>query len=199
MEYSMKKHLILVVDDEDIVVKNIRYTLEDTALYQVITANNGQEALALVNKHKRLYGVGKNAIACVITDIKMPIMGGIEFAKAVRAIEGFHYLPIILLSAYEDFDKWHAAVGNHNTAQVTEYLLKPVKEADLLRQLDEIVIQKKVAEVLTQTRENKYANRLAAIAEAQEKAQQQGVSGTEMLKRNAEKEKQAFENIASRY
>ena len=60
----------------------------------------------------------------IITDIKMPVMDGID---AVREICEVEPLPIILVSAYHDVDLLDRARREH----VLAYLVKPIKQADL--------------------------------------------------------------------
>jgi len=60
----------------------------------------------------------------IITDIKMPVMDGID---AVREICEVEPLPIILVSAYHDVDLLDRAGREH----ILAYLVKPIKQADL--------------------------------------------------------------------
>jgi len=60
----------------------------------------------------------------VITDIKMPDMNGLE---AVRAIRAERPVPVIVVTGYQDRIHRHRA----HAEEVTAYLLKPVKRADL--------------------------------------------------------------------
>ncbi len=59
---------ILVVDDEFSNVQALRFILEDQG-YEVLTAWNGEDALALLETHP---------VNLVITDLRMPIMDGLE-------------------------------------------------------------------------------------------------------------------------
>lgn len=85
----MKNRLkILIADDEENVVTTLADILELRG-YEVKTACSGLEAL---NKVK------KNAFHCVITDIKMPKMDGIELCRAIKKIKP--KLPVVLISGY---------------------------------------------------------------------------------------------------
>jgi CheY-like chemotaxis protein len=82
---------ILVVDDED----SIRLLLRDElteAGYEVITASNGEEALALIEQSKP---------DLITLDIKMPHMDGAEFLRRIRQIH--RDLPVVIFTAYDDF------------------------------------------------------------------------------------------------
>lgn len=80
---------ILVVDDDLGTRLSISDYLELSG-YSVITANDGQEALAMVEEyHPDL----------IVTDIVMPRMNGYELVRRVRQQPGFRLLPVILLTA----------------------------------------------------------------------------------------------------
>ncbi len=80
---------ILVVDDDLGTRLSISDYLELSG-YIVITADDGQEALEIVEKyHPDL----------IVTDIVMPRMNGYELVRQVRQQPGFRLLPVILLTA----------------------------------------------------------------------------------------------------
>lgn len=80
---------ILVVDDDLGTRLSISDYLELSG-YSVITADDGQEALAIVEEsHPDL----------MVTDIVMPRMNGYELVRRVRQQSGFRLLPVILLTA----------------------------------------------------------------------------------------------------
>jgi DNA-binding NarL/FixJ family response regulator len=80
---------ILVVDDDLGTRLSISDYLELSG-YSVITADDGQEALAIVEEyHPDL----------IVTDIVMPRMNGYELVRRVRQQPGFRLLPVILLTA----------------------------------------------------------------------------------------------------
>ncbi len=63
-------------------------------LYNVLTAKNGNEALARLEEN--------TIIDVIITDILMPEMDGVELCKAIRSMTMFCHIPIILLTAQTD-------------------------------------------------------------------------------------------------
>lgn len=71
----MSRGNLLIVDDEPLLLKRLKMNLEDYA-DQVFTADNGLDALAMVDKED---------IHCIICDINMPKMNGVEVIKAIRA------------------------------------------------------------------------------------------------------------------
>lgn len=80
---------ILVVDDDLGTRVSISDYLELSG-YKVITANDGQEGLVMVNKHHP---------DLIVTDIVMPRMNGYELVRRVRQQAQFKLLPVILLTA----------------------------------------------------------------------------------------------------
>ena len=84
---------ILVVDDEKLLVKGIKYNLEQEG-YQVVAAYDGEEAVK----------IAKDAgIDLILLDVMLPKMDGLT---ACRTIRTFSDVPIIMLTARsEDIDK----------------------------------------------------------------------------------------------
>lgn len=84
---------ILVVDDEKLLVKGIKYNLEQEG-YQVVTAFDGEEAVNLAKDA---------SINLILLDVMLPKMDGLT---ACRTIRTFSDVPIIMLTARsEDIDK----------------------------------------------------------------------------------------------
>ena len=84
---------VLVVDDEKLIVKGIKFSLEQDGM-DVECAYDGEEALSMA--HKCEYDV-------VLLDIMLPKMDGFEVCKAIRE---FSNMPIIMLTAKGgDMDK----------------------------------------------------------------------------------------------
>lgn len=104
---------ILIVDDEPLVQVGLRsmLTKSDPDRVQVVgAAANGKEALDLIRSEKP---------DIVITDIKMPVMNGIELMKQAHLISGS--LPVfIMLTAYEEFDLARQAMAQ----EAVDYLVK---------------------------------------------------------------------------
>ena len=84
---------VLVVDDEKLIVKGIRFSLEQDGM-EVDTAFDGEEALAMINEKE--YDM-------VLLDLMLPKMDGLEVCQNIR---GFSDVPIIIITAKsEDMDK----------------------------------------------------------------------------------------------
>ena len=105
---------ILVVDDEELLVKGIRFNLQNEG-YTVITANNGLEAVSLTQAENP---------DLIILDVMMPEMDGLTACGRIRE---FSDVPIIFLTAKtQDMDK---LLGFEQGAD--DYLTKPFNILEL--------------------------------------------------------------------
>ena len=105
---------ILVVDDEELLVKGIRFNLQNEG-YEVITGSNGLEAVMLCQSERP---------DLVVLDVMMPEMDGLTACSKIRE---FSDIPIILLTAkVQDMDK---LMGFDHGAD--DYLTKPFNILEL--------------------------------------------------------------------
>lgn len=105
---------ILVVDDEELLVKGIRFNLQNDG-YDVITCTNGLEALQAAKTQSP---------DLIVLDIMMPEMDGLTACARIRE---FSNVPIILLTAKaDDMDK---LMGFEHGAD--DYLTKPFNILEL--------------------------------------------------------------------
>lgn len=105
---------ILVVDDEALLVKGIRFNLQNEG-YDVITGSDGLEAVRLVQEQSP---------DLVVLDVMMPNMDGLTACAKIRE---FSNIPIILLTAKaDDMDK---LIGFDHGAD--DYLTKPFNILEL--------------------------------------------------------------------
>jgi CheY-like chemotaxis protein len=110
---------ILSVDDSPVVQTMLKRALSDR--YEVILANNGMDALKVLNSSKQ-------DIQLVLLDVTMPDIDGIELCRTIRRFKKFQDLPIIMLTAKDGmFDKVKGKFAGS-----TEYLTKPVDKETLL-------------------------------------------------------------------
>ena len=104
----------LVVDDEKLLVKGIKFNLENDG-YEVVTGCDGQEALEIASSQQ---------IDLIILDVMMPRMDGLEACQRIRE---FSDVPIIMLTAKaDDMDK---LMGFEHGAD--DYLTKPFNILEL--------------------------------------------------------------------
>jgi DNA-binding NtrC family response regulator len=83
---------ILVVDDDSSILEIFRVNLEDLS-FKVITETSPKAALKL----------DFSQIDCIITDVMMPEMNGVEFIKAVEALG--HNKILFFITGYKDFPR----------------------------------------------------------------------------------------------
>ncbi len=113
---------VLVVDDEPLAQKSVCSIIDKRSKnYRVVdTAENGQEAL------EKARNLVPDLIIC---DIKMPLMSGVELSSVIR--EELPEICFIIISGYQDFEFARSAIRSG----VTDYLLKPIVPAELLKTL----------------------------------------------------------------
>ena len=80
---------ILIAEDERDIRDLIAFTLR-FAGYEVLTANNGEEAVAMTQKELP---------DLVLTDVRMPKMTGYEACKLIKADPTTAHIPVVFLSA----------------------------------------------------------------------------------------------------
>jgi len=107
---------ILIVDDEISLRRHLKFMLQDTG-FDIWEASNGQEALGLLEEHP---------IDIMLTDIRMPIMDGLDLIKEARM--RFPKVWSIVLSNYAEFESAQLALryGAKN------YVLKAIVDKDTL-------------------------------------------------------------------
>jgi YesN/AraC family two-component response regulator len=118
---------VFVVDDEKEIRKGLVNFFPWKMLgYEVIgQAENGKQALDFITKNVKMVDV-------LLTDIKMPIMDGIELIRELLQ-KGIH-LKVVLLSAYSDFE--YARDGLK--MGVVDYALKPTEYNNLIQTFQRI-------------------------------------------------------------
>lgn len=92
MIQETKARTILIADDEPDILEIISFNLQAQG-YNVITANNGNEAIELAKIHKP---------DLIILDVMMPGKSGFEVCKVLRVLPGFENTIIIFLTALND-------------------------------------------------------------------------------------------------
>ncbi|WP_297369650.1 response regulator [Acidocella sp.] len=110
---------ILVVDDSRTMVLTLARVLRKAG-YHVITAHDGQEALAKLESGARP--------ALILTDLNMPELDGLGLIREVRARQGVGATPIIVLTAETSESAARAA----RALGANGWLSKPAEQAVLL-------------------------------------------------------------------
>ena len=116
----MRQPPILVVDDDLSLRTTITQILELEG-YPVLTAANGAEALMAVERSRP---------SLVLLDMRMPVLDGWGFARALR--ERRLARPIIVMTAAQDARRWADEVG------AVAHLAKPFEIDDLFGVVDRL-------------------------------------------------------------
>ena len=85
----MSHHVLCAEDDE--IVRRMEQALLQARGFQVAVARDGQEALEMAVANPPL---------AIVTDLRMPILDGLDLIVRLRAEAGFPPIPIILFTAY---------------------------------------------------------------------------------------------------
>ena len=110
---------VLVIDDEEYIRDILKAAVECLG-YEVRAACNGEEGLEYFNSHR---------FNLVITDIKMPVMDGIEFAKSIRNSNSPD-IPIIAVTGF-------SPILGEESSLFNSFITKPFK----LKSLEKIINQ----------------------------------------------------------
>lgn len=141
---------LLIADDEDIIRKGVaKYIRFHTDRFdKIYEAENGQEALDILIKYRP---------DIMLLDVQMPLKNGIDVMQEAEKA-GIRPLTVIL-SGYDEFQYARQALK----FGAKEYLLKPVRAADILTRLNELADEYFGAEPEPESRED-VANRLVKSA-----------------------------------
>ncbi len=112
-------HTVLVVDDEPDNIMLLKRALRKSRGLNLITANNGEEAL---RKVRELNG----HLTLIVSDQRMPKMTGTEFMKIIN--NEYPNIMKIVLTGYSDVD---AMIDGINDCQLNYFLIKPVDLQEL--------------------------------------------------------------------
>lgn len=125
---------VLVVDDEEIIGFLFKRAL---AGYVVVTAQNGKEALKLLDKPEHR----NDPFDLIITDYSMPVMNGAQFARALRDMESKGLLrkkktPVVLMTGFDAGAEYDEALKLKEMGALD--LIEPkTTKSELLRSLVE--------------------------------------------------------------
>ena len=116
----MTRKKILVVEDNLDNRRILVYRLRRIGDFEIFEANNGQEALEVVEARKP---------DLIFMDLKMPVMDGWEATRRIRTTEVGRLIPIIALTA-------QAMAGDEQKALAAgcdDYVAKPIVDPEVVR------------------------------------------------------------------
>ena len=123
---------ILIIEDETLITKSLQRLLTKEG-YDVSVANSGAEALERIKEKD--YDL-------IVSDIRMPLMDGIEVIREIRVYLSQNNkpaVPEILITGYADEEKYKEALE----LKVSGYIYKPFDTQDFLNAIKENLNAKK--------------------------------------------------------
>nr|WP_321267715.1 response regulator [uncultured Sulfurimonas sp.] len=124
---SKEDLVVLAVDDDMINLKLLKSMLMKSGkVKEVIEAKNGSDAIGELK--------ARDDIDLILLDIIMPVMGGIEMLKVVRADDNLHQLPIIVLTTDETKKSEALEFGANG------FLMKPIRNTELLQKISTVLV-----------------------------------------------------------
>lgn len=120
---------ILIVED-DLELANLFKSILERSNYEVIVANNGQEALDIIEK---IY------VDLIITDIMMPVMDGYDLIESLR-VTGSE-VPILVTTAKDSFEdkKISFRLG------IDDYMVKPIDVNEMILRVEALLRRSRIA------------------------------------------------------
>ena len=109
---------VLIVDDSPSARETLLAALDGHG-YQLVTAENGSEALQLANQIRP---------DVILLDVMMPGMDGFEVCQRIRSMPALAEVPVVLLTALDD----HASLLRGLEAGADDFFSKPIERKELL-------------------------------------------------------------------
>lgn len=117
---------LLAVDDDESILTVLEQALSCTGVHDVTTALSAREALEFIDRDGLDFD-------CLLIDIQMPEVDGIELTRVIRQTPGFERHPVLMLTAMHD----RSYLDRAFLAGATDYVTKPFDFRNLhLRILD---------------------------------------------------------------
>jgi PAS domain S-box-containing protein len=142
---------ILLVDDRPGNLVSLRGVLEGPS-YNLVLANSGEEALALILRHE---------FAVILMDVAMPRIDGFEVAATIKQRERFKYIPIIFVTASVQNIEW---IFKAYSVGAVDFLAKP---------LDAHAVRSKVAVFVQLFLQRKQLERQAVLLKESERRERE--------------------------
>ena len=122
----MNKIKALAVDDDIINLKLLKsILLKLPNIEEVLEAKNGADAIGILK--------GRDDIGLILLDIIMPVMGGIEMLKVIRADEGLKHIPVIVLTTDETKRAEALDCG------ANDFVMKPVRKEQVSEKISRLI------------------------------------------------------------
>ena len=128
---------IMAIDDEETCLEIISFSLLSRG-YEVYSFIDGVEAIEFLNR-------GEVKIDLILLDMMMPIMSGLEVLSKIRQIETAKKIPIIFQTGTSEYEP----INKRKEQGCIEYIIrKPYKRDELVKLVSEILVEKKILELV---------------------------------------------------
>lgn len=124
----MKKKIILLVEDDELDIISVQRSLKKLDIeYELHTAYNGKEALAMLTDEKSPIEPD-----VILLDLNMPKMNGIEFLTTIRNNPSLKHLDVFIMTTSAE------SVDRTTTEQIgiSGYIIKPLNYQDNTKRTD---------------------------------------------------------------
>lgn len=117
---------ILIVDDIPVNLMLLEEMLQQEGYADIYCVRSGQEALEMLASTEQVEA--EKRIDLILMDVMMPGMDGIETCQRIKAQDGLRDIPVIMVTVRDDDE----ALAQAFAMGATDYIVKPVKEIELL-------------------------------------------------------------------
>ena len=128
-EIKQLKGRVLLVEDEDEIKSILDTDLSDVGI-NVTTASNGKEALSIIERENFTFDI-------IISDIKMPVMDGIEFYQTLLQANKLDKMKFIFMTGGVNLSQEQKAIVNHE--KVSAFIEKPYELKELNETLSDLL------------------------------------------------------------
>lgn len=121
----MQKHNILIVEDDEDIQQLVSFNLMKAG-FNVSCVSNGEEGMKLLKTEK---------VDCILLDIMLPGMNGMEICQAIRDVEEYSSLPIIMMTAKREEEEIIAGLEHG----ADDYITKPFSPRVLIARVNAVL------------------------------------------------------------
>lgn len=123
----MKSLSILLVDDDEIIRLKFKKVCKNLNVnHTIVEAENGEKALAVLKNHH---------FDLIVSDLKMPVMNGIEFIKQVKKVDELKQIPIVVMTTSTD----HEDMESCNGLKIEGYFIKSLNFSEYKIEVSSII------------------------------------------------------------
>ncbi len=118
--------VVMTVDDSKTMREMVAFTLKQAG-FEVKQAEHGQDALNVL---------GNDKVDCIVTDLNMPVMDGLQLIRELRVHAVHKATPIIMLTTESDENKKREG----REAGATGWLVKPFNPEKLINTINKVTV-----------------------------------------------------------